>query len=77
MLIIAWGLLKYKEVINYFEVLLVHSEWRVAGVHARGLLGSCVSLLITHLFDGEETESHSMHVLLHVVFARWESWLAK
>jgi len=52
MLIIAWGPLKYKEVLNYFEVLLVHSEWRVAGVHARGLLGSSVSLLLTHLFDG-------------------------
>ena len=52
MLIIAWGPLKYKEILNYFEVLLVHSEWRVAGVHARGLLGSRVSLLLTHLFGG-------------------------
>ena len=38
MLIIAWGPLKYKDVLNYFEVLLVHSKWRMAGVHARGLL---------------------------------------
>jgi len=38
MLIIAWGPLKYKKVLTYFEVLLVHSEWRLAGVHARRLL---------------------------------------
>jgi len=86
LLFIAWGPLKYKEVLNCFEMHLVPFKMESGRSACAWTAEGCSSLPLAHLFDGtrcwENTKGHSVPVLLPVVanntvVARWESWLSK